>query len=350
MRKGKSLLEKEFRVIGVLNSEDRKKAEFFFGEDGKLGYPIQYEDDLSHSLFEREAFFIVSEEFRDQSPWDCFAFFREGEVFIKLGEKEFENLDLEFVLNREREIFLLKQDFLILGESISSELKRLRDFNERFFPKRKGKTTGLSFVSKYKTGSHSGGDFFDCLESEEKLTFVLLSTNSYLFLGKISKLIGEMKSFSIYGLEEIIKSVETLRYSFSKGHRDIDLEMLILEIDKKNLIFSGHAFGGGSVWSSTHGSFVDKNSYPVETGFSQRCFFSGSLSRGDSLILLSPGGLRNWKKKWGLKEYSELFKAHGNGEDFLEEFFLKIYEEDLLEYDTSMVFINVDKGGVYEIK
>lgn len=306
---------------------------------------IEWDENLDltdHELF--NDFCLVSEDIKEQKPASCFGYVKNAQIIINDEGRDYNNLDLYFVVKKFDEIKTLKDDFSALGDQIENEVSRLQTWYRKQVPMREQKNAGIQMYSKHKSGNQSGGDFFDTFDTGASIQLFLTHTNSYLLNAKILEIIMQFKMSDENQLEEIVKEFTHLQTQFEKSN----FHLSILEISKRDLSIKGYQFGGNEFFSPSGHVQIMSNTFPVASEFEKQAYFEAKLNKGEGLILSSVGSIHNWQKKMNIKDYYDLLRGASKPKDDMENIVLKLYEQDSLEYDTSIIWLEVDSYGIHE--
>ena len=125
-------------------------------------------------------------------------------------------------------------------------------------------------------------------------------------------------------------------------------------LDLKNLTYWGYNFGQtfGLANTSQH---IWENDFPMEECFFDKAGFSGKLSRGSKIAILSPGLRKNTKDVIEDRSIIDFVMDHidKGSSDILNEIFYQLKKDtdrnDFLSYDASAVVIEVDPKVIVEV-
>lgn len=289
-------------------------------------------------------FYILSEEFKDLHDLGHFGFIRNAQIVISDNGQDYSNLDLTYVVQKFYEITKMKGDFIELTSQIEREVERLQAWYQQQIPIREEKNDGLYLCSKHKSGNKPGGDFFETIDTGASLQIILTNTNSYILNARILELIMIYKHEEDQSINELLKSFVETQQHFN----DSELNLTILEISKRDLSFSGFHFGKNDIYDPSNQLKILSNTFNVSEDYLDAASFSGKLSLGQRIILSSKGVLANWCKKLAHKDYYQHLSSALDPKKDLEKIILKLYEENSLEYDTSIIWTEVNSHGIHE--
>jgi hypothetical protein len=181
----------------------------------------------------------------------------------------------------------------------------------------------------YKIGQKPGSEYFDCIVSGDKLLAFVSSTNNYLLSAQLIEFYYgyrhqqkdlNQKSFSNHLSTWVQKSGAAAIRS--------DLSLLVMEINLQNLEYK----------ISIEGDFYLKSTKRESLGT------SGHLERGEQIVVLSPGGLKNLQLVGRERSY-----LNGLVEKTIGKTKFEILDQIMLEMkkDSSSMFMEYDSYGVY---
>lgn len=289
-------------------------------------------------------FTIMSEDFKEDCDLESFGFIRNAQIIFYDNEKEYSNLDLHYVVSKFQEISRMKSDFHELTNQIEREVERLQAWYQKQIPMREEKNEGIYLCSKHKSGTKPGGDFFETIDTGATIQIILTNSNSYILNARILELIMIYKHDEDQSIDGLVLKFSKIQESFN----DSDLNLTIFEVSKRDLSYAGFQFGKNDIYDLEGKIKVSTNTYDVSEYFYNDARFSGKLELGQKIILSSRGTLLNWEKKLSLKEYYQYLSDASEPKKDLEKVVLKLYEEDSLEYDTSIIWTEVNSHGIYE--
>lgn len=230
------------------------------------------------------------------------------------------------------------------------ELQRVRKIHETLVPLREEKLKAITLSSKFAAGEASGGEFHDVFEGEREIVFLLTHSSSYVLTSQVLSLFSELKESRRYdreGIEFFLKQLSKESTGQIKtGH---ELQLFILHIDLKSLEAFGFNFGSTSL-CSTHPLKCSANTFPFSEAFLEKAYFEGRLERDGKYVFLSPGVEKNWKEQPLQGVVTKLISK--GPKHLLNEIFYRLRrgrEETFLDYDASVIYLEVDSHAIYQI-
>lgn len=266
-------------------------------------------------------------------------------------------------LSREQQVF--KSQMLTINSDLSEvmgnvevELLKIKKLYESKAPRRFQNYKGVQIYSKYSAGENIGGEFFDIHNVGNKLLVMMSSTSSYLVSSSILNLFSEVKEKKQLN-EDIMTSLfndicsDARKINASKSKK-ISLELCILNIDLNSLEITGKVFGDFHLKTSDFKDlyrFSHRNKFFDELE-DEEFNFEAKLSRGQRLLISSPGFNKNWQK---LNPEFLQEQLLGNDSiktlDILDEAFFQLKKNlkgGFLSYDASAIILEVDKNAIFK--
>lgn len=299
---------------------------------------------------QESSFFIIGEEFEKLIDYDEFALVKNDRIVIKSEDKIYENISLDFCLKSFFKLQAYKKDLKFLSESLELEIDRLHKWYQRQSPSREVKDRNFHYISQYKAGNVAGGDFFDFIRGEDSYLLIMASTNSYVLSSQIVDNVLKLKQGRAIDCAEVLKGISQVKKEVDgfKGQSN-ELELLLLKIDQRNLHYSGYQFGKIDGYALKGSWGVSNNQFPVDEAFYGKAYFEGCFHGGDRLVFSSPGALKNWLEKERRGDYYKLLKSREDIKESFEQFFLKLYENDGIKRDSSLIYLEAQNDEVYKI-
>jgi hypothetical protein len=235
------------------------------------------------------------------------------------------------------------------------ELSRLKKIYSKVIPLRAQKFKGIEVSSKYNAGNKSGSEFFDMVQFDRDMLFILCSSSSYLTSIHAMSLIDEMKHSRDCNLEMINNFI----VKFSKACDEVidpkngRIELLIFKLDTKKLHIKGYNFGSAQIISQDSGNNFG-NTHPLNTVFMDKSYFEISLDRGQKMLALSPGILLNLNGKIHNMQLDEFIKTQLDKSpvELINELFYEMgkdRDDGLLNNDASAFTIKVADNVFIEV-
>lgn len=258
-----------------------------------------------------------------------------------------------------------KADLVEVGENLNrmiqfslEELQRVKKLHEKVVPMKNDNFKGVQILSKFAAGEGAGGEFFDIVKGEQEVLLLLTNTSSYVASSIILSHFEKLRAYQTFGKERIKGFVNEL----SAELKDLELldtknsdslQILIAKIDLNKMKIEGFQFGKTELVSSK-GHYLSSNEIPLGKEFLDRAEFGFDLERGERLVISSPGVRKNCGGFMDNKKYEDFVKERlplGPRELLNEVYFQlkKSRESDFLQYDASVIYLEVDKNVIIEV-
>lgn len=261
--------------------------------------------------------------------------------------------------DKAREKFLeVGSDLNLMIEKSLDELQKVKALHEKVVPMKNDTFKGIKIISKFAAGEKAGGEFFDIVKGEQEVLLLLTNTKSYVAASIILSHFEKLRVSNYFGKEKVcsfltdlsseLLSLDLLDYSDSES-----LQLLVVKVNLNKMKASGYQFGQNGIVSSENNSF-GSNTFPVGKEFFDQAEFSFDLKRGERLVISSPGVRNNCGDLMDNQNYSKFVKEKLALEprELLNEIFFQLKkgrDGDFLEFDASVIYIEVDKNAIIEI-
>lgn len=235
----------------------------------------------------------------------------------------------------------LAEDMEKLYEYTKSELTRVKDLHDRLVKVRVDKLKGVTITSKFMAGEKSGGEFFDMLQSDHEVLFLLAGTNHYV-----------VSSFILAEMEVLKMSTPTTSLQSQCDHFEkmiikhaeengAEIHYCLVTVDLKTLQAQMKFKGDG---------FYNLNGESHQFGLQTKV----KLRPGEKLHLLSEGALKNLNELNQKTTVPRFFKENTekNTRDLINEFFFEVSRNKagpFLNYDAIMAVIEIEAKTLYQI-
>ncbi|MBT6324754.1 MAG: hypothetical protein HOJ35_02195, partial [Bdellovibrionales bacterium] len=236
------------------------------------------------------------------------------------------------------------------------KLEEIKKLHKQIVPIRYEQIKGVHFTSKYHAGLSSGSEFLDIINKKNRTILVLTSSSSYtvtsFMLTRFTKLRLE-KDISQANLENfIIELFDKLEQESRPKKGKNRLEVLLLDLDYKNMQVSGYNIGDNKLISPNINLKFSKQEFDKESISSHR--FEIALTRGEQLLIISPGFSLNSKgfiDGQGQEKYIRSLMKNDSYEILNELFFQikKDSDDEFLEFDSTLVDIRVAPNAIIQI-
>lgn len=258
----------------------------------------------------------------------------------------------------------LKSQLVVLNAELNSaltnvekEMLKVKRIYEKTVPRRIENIKGMNFFSRYAAGEHSGGEFFDLFRVGHEALVVASATNSYLASSTLITFFTELKNkkdFSQTSLTEFIKAIEEEVVHINENRsKAITFDLFIGVFDLKKQILNGHTFGGFNLLSDKTDHTKIGNQLAVKLSNIESSSFEIKMDRGERLLLMSPGFLKNWQEGNPKVLFEQLLSNRKIvPTDVIDEMFFQIKrdsESSFLKYDASLIMMEIDQNAMVEI-
>ncbi|MBY0515664.1 MAG: hypothetical protein K2P81_02065 [Bacteriovoracaceae bacterium] len=250
--------------------------------------------------------------------------------------------------------FSQEMDELIRGAQ--NEMLKAKKIHEGVVPKRTEDLKGVNLTSKYAVGDGSGSEYFDVIRGQNQVYMIFLHTSSYLASSCLLGILNKYKGGD-QGLDpQLFIQEASLEMKAINEHKKkpVDVQILLLKLDQITLQCEGFCFGGFELFSQEKGS----RALPQLKAFSEtkmnEAKFSFGLSRGEKIIVFSPGFIFNWNEACTGVDREQFVKTNGSmpGSELLIELFFQLKKHssgDFLSKDATAVMMEVNRHGIQKV-
>ena len=256
---------------------------------------------------------------------------------------------------------ILKSQMISLNHELNEvmggvelQLQRVKKLYESKAPKRLEHFRGFTIFSKYAAGEGTGGEFFDMVAKDNKVLILMSASSSYLASSCILQHFSHVKGCETLSSEAQLDMIKGIGNEIAKlnatKQKKITTQLMTLELDLNTMILSGYRLGDFEILSSneTHDFGVSADF----DGFDEQLKFQIKLSRGDRLLLNSPGFRRN----------VDLYQPSLNQREMIEDTEVRVLEvldesffqlkqsshKGFLESDASAIILEVSKNAILQ--
>ncbi|MCB9061961.1 MAG: hypothetical protein H6622_10600 [Halobacteriovoraceae bacterium] len=238
------------------------------------------------------------------------------------------------------------------------QLERIKRIHEAVVPLRSEELKGLKLYSKYAAGVKSGGEFYDILKTENEIVLFVSSSSSYIVSSIILSHFEAIKSlthFSDEVMENFLKGVHqeisTLQF---KKPTEKDLDLILLRFNLRTMSVDGHNFGETHFISNFNQHLFLSNDLKVVPENFKKASISQMLDRGEKIIVLSPGFLKNCNDVINGMEIDDFIESiiHNEPREILTELFYQLKKDmaaSFLDYDATAIVIEVDQNVIVQV-
>lgn len=239
----------------------------------------------------------------------------------------------------QKKLSVFSQELDQLMQTAEAEVARAKLMHETLIPKRTDEIRGVEFLSKYAAGDGGGGEFYDLIQTPQTVYQVLVSSQSYLVSSALLGLLNQhkQKDFNPTAfLKDCQAEISTINSSKKKKS---EVDVMVVELDLSHLILTVQGSGKIEFYSMGHGLIDLSSSY--------------QLSRGEKIIVFSPGFLFNWKEVHPKQDVQDYLKDKKLSlKDLLPELFFKLkleQESAFLKKDATVVMMEVKRHGMHQV-
>lgn len=242
--------------------------------------------------------------------------------------------------------------------TVETELLRVKKAAEEGRPRRFQNLKGIKALSKYAAGDSVGGEFFDLFKSGPKIFVLMSETSSYLASSSILQIFSDFKSAGEITPEkelQLLKEIKEEAAQINSGRKKKTLQVNILTgiLDLNSCRFEGHLFGRFKTVSSSQEKNDSGNDLDFLEDELEKGAFARELDRGERLLFLSPGFVKNWE------EYAPevMVETLMNNKkikllDILDEIFFQLKKDaktGFLSHDASAIMLEVQKNVMLKV-
>lgn len=222
------------------------------------------------------------------------------------------------------------------------EMNKAKKIHETLVPRRQEEVKGVVFSNKYAAGEGGGGEFYDLHQTPSKVYQILVSSQSYLISSAILGLLGQHreKDFDPAGfIKDAEQEVATINGAKKKKS---EVHLTVLELDLTTLMLKTFNDTKAEFHSQMKGLVTLSKDAPYQ------------LSRGEKVVVFSPGFLFNWKEGHPGKDIGAFLKEHNRSSsgELMSEIFFQLKEGQdtpFLKKDATVVMMEVNRHGIHKV-
>lgn len=253
------------------------------------------------------------------------------------------------------QLMTINKELIEIGGGVESQIIRVKKAYEQSSPKRLEKFKGISLFSKYAAGDNMGGEYFDIFTVDNKVFMLVSSTTSYLASSSILQLFADAKKEKEINDEmakNLMVQIQEEISNLNNGRKNkVELQIASIIFDVQALEFSGYILGTFQMISSN--SERSKSISNLRYESIEELKFSQKISRGERIMINSPGFIYNWNKKESNFMIEELLMDNKiKSIDVLDEAFFNLkkdLEEGFLPSDASSILLEVKENVMVQI-
>jgi hypothetical protein len=242
-------------------------------------------------------------------------------------------------LQRHLAQFSLELDQVL--KTAESEMTKARKIHEVLIPKRNEEVRGIQFFHKYHVGDGGGGEFYDMFHLDNQAFQVMISSQSYLISSALMGLLNKEKASFHAGqfLELAREEIATINGAKKKKS---EVTVSVLVTDLSQLTMELHGSDKLELYSQGRGRLdLSEGSHH-------------QLSKGEKIIVLSPGFIFNWKESQTKQAPADFINSHQgqNSQELLMELFFQLRKSDNLDVsrkDATAVVMEVNRHGIHKV-
>lgn len=231
------------------------------------------------------------------------------------------------------------------------EMLKAKKIHEILIPKRSDEIKGVSFLNKYAAGEGGGGEFYDLHQINNKVYQILISSQSYLISSSLIGLLNQHKQKDFNPklfLNEAVQEIATINGAKKKKS---EVDLAIVEMDTAQLTLRPYGWGRAEFYSHLNGKISLGLPVTLESEGNPSTY---QLSRGEKIIVFSPGFLFNWREGKIKQELYSFLQNHQQltQQDLMMELFFQLknaQEMDFLTKDATVVMMEVNRHGIHQI-
>jgi hypothetical protein len=235
------------------------------------------------------------------------------------------------------------------------EVKILKNLHKKLVPLRKEKIKGAFISSKFLAGLGSGGEFFDIKKDEGQVIIYLTSSNTYFLSSLCLSFFDELKKIKNIKKENLLDFFSLIEKNIiNTKQENLKLQLGLFVLDLNTYKLWGFNFGK-TFMKSTKNKSIMGNDYFLSKRFWEKSFFTLNLERSEKLFIFSPGFRKCSSKLLNEGQINKILedRGHEESDDLLTEFFFQIKKEsierDFLEFDSSVLCLEVDNNAIMQI-
>jgi hypothetical protein len=256
-----------------------------------------------------------------------------------------------------------KQDLAEISENLTevveytlSELQRVKTIHERLVPVRADDLKGLKISSKFAAGESSGGEFYDIIKNENECLVLLSNSKSYVISSLILsnfEIFREQNSFSNELIKQFIENINNEIISRELPEKRKEVDLFIARVDLKKMTLDGYSVGKSELVTS-EGQFITTNNFNLDNETLEESKISLRMSRGEKLMLLSPGIKSNCDGLLGGMSHLSFAKDQVKSESrqALDEMFFQLKRftnTSFLKDDASIIIFEVKPNVIVQV-
>lgn len=245
--------------------------------------------------------------------------------------------------------FSQEMDSLI--QNAQRDMQRAKKIHEDVVPRRVEEVRGLNLYTKYAVGDGAGSEYFDVLRENQKTHLIFIHTNSYLASSCLMGLLAKHKSGHADRQSFLAEARMEIKGINSHKKVPVQVQLLWMTIDQAGLQCEGQSYGDFQVINQERGVIEIPNG--VSFLGEQEGNFDFRLTRGEKLVVFSPGFISNWDSSQ--KKKRDAFcdeQKKLSPQDLLMELFFQLKTSssgDFLVKDATAVLMEVQRHAIQSV-
>lgn len=274
-----------------------------------------------------------------------------GEITLPMTEMNWTLLgnQLQFFWNMLQEHRQLQKHMVEFSQELDQvlqtaqvEMARAKKIHESLIPKRSDEIKGVQFLTKYATGESGGAEFSDLYQTSSKAYQFLISSDSYLISSSLMGLLNTHKTAEFDPKKFLSDAQADISAVNSSKKKKAQVDILVLEMDLSHLGLRAYGTSGAQVHSQQKG----KVTLSADSDY--------KLSKGEKLIVFSPGFLFNWKERTHSQDVHAFVGSHASmgRQELMTELFFQLRQEkdsQFLRRDATVVMMEVNRHGMHQV-
>lgn len=251
------------------------------------------------------------------------------------------------------ELVSINADLNLALSIVEKEMLNIKRIYEQIVPRRVEKLKDIEIRSKYSAGMSSGGEFFDLFIANNKVYLFASSVSNYTLSSSILTHFTYFKK-SPHLLPDFIKilekEIEELNTTSSSKNQ---VELFLGELDLFSKKLSAHIFGNFNLLSTKFENTCLGNNHALSLENVDKALVEVNLDRGERILLISPGLMKNWNTKTRTLYFEKLLgaKIYDLGHVLDEVYFelKKDLGDGYLDYDATAIILEIDENAMVKM-
>jgi len=244
--------------------------------------------------------------------------------------------------NLQLKLFDFSKEIEKIFESAETEIERAKKLHETLVPKREQEIKGIHFSHKSSSGQGLSAEFYDLIQQNQKAFHVLLSTSSYLVSSTVIGLLSQYREKHFTPEQFLIEANQDIKKIAESKKKPIEVELVIIEVDFSAMTMSTHGTDKVEIFSSVNKRVVLNTEKKYE------------LTKGDKIIILSPGFSYNWRSHLPHIGIYDFLKNiwQKSSDEIMNDLYMELKGQEISysqEKDSSIIMMEVNRHGIYKV-